>query len=347
MITLRHMHRYRLALRTPIRTPGGVMSHREGVILGAEDDAQNRFVGEAAPLDGFTIETVDDVERFFSRLLNQPLPFMEDALSFTEEQRRSDWPVTVSCALETILVASLSARASLPSPPRGSRVRAYALAPTTEIAAELVERGFRSLKIKVSGQSRDEILSIISKFRAAVDDSVCFRIDANQSWSHSVASDVVTALADYGVALVEEPLSEPTPETLRAIRECSSVPVFADESVRDLADLDRWADAIDGVVIKPMFSGGPLRALDLCRNATRRGLRCFVTTALDAAVGRRMAAWTAQMMPTSDVYAHGLVTGDLLTEDVGPPLKFNGEWLGHADNSGLRTFSEEVWHRCF
>jgi L-alanine-DL-glutamate epimerase-like enolase superfamily enzyme len=343
MMRIRHIMRYAL----PFREPVGGLEVREGVVVGAEDDSGNRYVGEAAPLPPFTSETVEDVEASLSELKGERLSWLGDPVGFVEEQKRTSWMSSVSAALETLHLSALLLRSSARLTRHERDVRVYGLATSPEHAGELAKRGFRSLKVKLPASIAEGIIASLESYRDAVPDHVDFRVDANQSWSFATAKRVIVAAKELGVVAIEEPLAQPTSDRLKALGGLADVPIFADESVRSASDLEQWSSSFDGVVLKPMFIGGPLATLDLCRRADRAGMLTYVTTALDAAVGRRMAGWTAQMLPARSELPHGLLTGGLLAEDIGPDVEFTDDRIPAGTLSDWRGFAEEVWRQCF
>jgi O-succinylbenzoate synthase len=62
MITFK---KYSIPFKSPLRTAIGTFSHREGIIVTFEY-RNKAFVGEAAPLPGFSSETIEDVEKWIS-----------------------------------------------------------------------------------------------------------------------------------------------------------------------------------------------------------------------------------------------------------------------------------------
>ena len=104
---------------------------------------------------------------------------------------------------------------------------------------------------------------------------------------------------------------------LRALR-ALGVPLLADESARDEDDVARLidAEAVDGLVLKPMVIGGLQRSLTLAERAAAPGLSVVVTTALDAAIGRAGALHVAAACPQAAVWPCGLDTGGLLERDL-------------------------------
>ncbi|MDZ7680582.1 MAG: hypothetical protein U5J63_02445 [Fodinibius sp.] len=53
-------HHYQLLFNKPLNTSKGSFEHREGLILAFQGHGQS-FYGDAAPLPGFSDETLDDV----------------------------------------------------------------------------------------------------------------------------------------------------------------------------------------------------------------------------------------------------------------------------------------------
>ena len=76
------------------------------------------------------------------------------------------------------------------------------------------------------------------------------------------------------------------------------------------------AEAVDGLVLKPMFIGGLQRSLTLAERAAAAGLSVVVTTALDAAIGRAGALHVAAACPQGALWPCGLDTGGLLERDL-------------------------------
>ena len=71
------------------------------------------------------------------------------------------------------------------------------------------------------------------------------------------------------------------------------MPLFADEAVLDLDDLDAVAELYDGVVVKLAKAGGIAAAFALISACTERGLRvllgCMVESSLGIAAGLQLA----------------------------------------------------------
>ncbi|HIE03239.1 MAG TPA: hypothetical protein EYP61_00615, partial [Candidatus Latescibacteria bacterium] len=82
---------------------------------------------------------------------------------------------------------------------------------------------FRVLKVKVGAGGEEEVLSAV---REVWDGPV--RVDANGAWSPEEAISKIKTLEKFDIELVEQPVPPGDPDTLAAVRDHASVPVFAD-----------------------------------------------------------------------------------------------------------------------
>ncbi|MET0606777.1 MAG: N-acetyl-D-Glu racemase DgcA [Beijerinckiaceae bacterium] len=116
-------------------------------------------------------------------------------------------------------------------------------------------------------------------------------VDANEGWSPETLEQNLSACAEEGVALVEQPLPAADDGALHDVRR--PVPVCADESVHGLDTLDRLVGLYDAINIKLDKTGGLTEALKLADAAQSRGLAlmvgCMVGTSLGMAPAMLLA----------------------------------------------------------
>src|SRR5205807_766264 len=91
---------------------------------------------------------------------------------------------------------------------------------------------------------------------------------ANEGWGERHLTEVMPALAELGVELIEQPLPADRDEALARVPHL--IPVCADESCHTRADLDRLAGKYDAINIKLDKAGGLTEALELAAMATAR-----------------------------------------------------------------------------
>ena len=145
--------------------------------------------------------------------------------------------------------------------------------------AQAARQAARSLlKIKLGGAGDPERIRAI---RQAVPD-VELIVDANEGWSRQNLAENLTACADAGVAMVEQPL--PAADDAALAEVLHPIPVCADESVHDRATLSRLKGKYEAVNIKLDKAGGLTEALALADEASRLGFTimvgCMVSTSL-------------------------------------------------------------------
>jgi L-alanine-DL-glutamate epimerase-like enolase superfamily enzyme len=136
------------------------------------------------------------------------------------------------------------------------------------------------LKVKLGGADDDDIARIAAVRRAAPDAELI--VDANEGWSEHDLERNLTACAQAGVTLVEQPLPEGRDRVLGQIKR--PIPICADESIHDRASLDALSGKYDAINVKLDKAGGLTEALALVSEAERRGFSimvgCMVATSL-------------------------------------------------------------------
>lgn len=155
--------------------------------------------------------------------------------------------------------------------------------------------GFERLKLKV-GAGAEVDLAVVREVRAR--DPRELQLDANGAWSFAEAVRVLPALAELGVALVEQPVTHGDPEAWARLREALAgrpcPPLVADESIVEPADLERLAPHLDGVNLKLTKHGGLAPTLALMRRARALGkqvlLGCYVESSLAIAAAAQLSA---------------------------------------------------------
>jgi L-Ala-D/L-Glu epimerase / N-acetyl-D-glutamate racemase len=144
------------------------------------------------------------------------------------------------------------------------------------------------LKLKLGGDDLD-----LSRVQAVRETAPAARllIDANESWSPSHYCEIVPALKESRVELIEQPLPAHADEVLETLDH--PIPVCADESCHTTADLPRLTNRYDAINVKLDKTGGLTEALRLCERARESGFKlligCMVCTSLGIAPARLLA----------------------------------------------------------
>jgi L-alanine-DL-glutamate epimerase-like enolase superfamily enzyme len=147
-------------------------------------------------------------------------------------------------------------------------------------------------KVKVG---RADDIDILRALRAHT--SVPFRIDANEGWTFDEAKMLLPELQKLNVTMVEQPLPREQYEEMKALKQLSVLPLFADESCRTEDEVKKCADGFDGINIKLTKCGGITPALRMIKEARALGLKVMMGSMNESTVG---AAAIAHMLPLLD-----------------------------------------------
>lgn len=323
------VYRYSLPLADS-STAGDSGATREGALLELRDEAGNTGWGEAAPLPGFSRESLDDAARQLAGLVSPGVPPEEPypPVRFALEQAR--------LSLKAIQSGETLAQL-LSSEPRETVELNALISSAPGVAAiearRLREAGYRAVKLKVGRLPVQEDAELVRLVADGLGD-VTLRLDANRAWSFEEALEFARGVDGVEVEYVEEPLAAPA--LLRRFAEESSMPVALDES---LVGMSAAALADHGyaaaVVLKPTLLGGLSRSLALAARADDLGIKAVVSSAFESGVGMLGLVALAAALPGGG-YPAGLDTYRRLGADVlRPPLELGPE-LGVAEISGVR-----------
>jgi L-alanine-DL-glutamate epimerase-like enolase superfamily enzyme len=137
-----------------------------------------------------------------------------------------------------------------------------------EIARRLVPLAdARAIKLKLTGEleADAERVRTVRRLRP----SVWLGVDANQGYGPDTLDALIGVLVDEQVSLLEQPIRRGEEAHLEGLK--SPIPVAADESILDLAELRARHSAFDVINIKLDKCGGLTEALDMAREARLLG----------------------------------------------------------------------------
>ncbi len=315
------LHSYELPFVRPLATSKGTFHQRTGMVVRVVHDGVEG-VGEAAPLPGFSEETLDEAHDALREWSPRCPQEAGDA-----EGLACDGPPSARHGAEQALLGWLAAQrgttvAKLLGARDGARVRVNALVADADQAEAAVQAGFDTVKVKVGRASVDDDVRRVRAIRRAVGPEVALRLDANRGWQLEEAEVALRRLGDVGIELIEEPTR--SLEGLASLRGLARI--GADESVRTEADLEHVLEreAADVVVVKPMLVGSLLASVRMLRRLAATGRDSIVTTSLEGGYGRCGAWAVAAAGPAS--LACGLDTGSWLQSDVHPGPAIDHGW---------------------
>ncbi len=283
-------------------------SSRRALVVELDDGEGCRGQGEAAPLEGYSPDSFEEVETVLRRLLGSELAAVPEeglppSARFALETAWLDLAARRSgCSLPELLGVPSSLRVSI-----CASVEPGALERQVASVAEAWKRGFRCFKVKIgaAGEWRRE-LELISELRRGFGGELRLRADANGAFDAASLPAVLDALEPLGVELLEEPV---TGAAWAGVKE-SRLTLGADESLQRLSPevLEAFDRGVLRVaVLKPTTLGGPSRCLALADRLSRAGAGYVVGHAFEGPLG--LAACAAVALALAARRAPALAAG--------------------------------------
>ncbi|MCA1298870.1 N-acetyl-D-Glu racemase DgcA [Stappia indica] len=204
-------------------------------------------------------------------------------------------------------------------PALGPVVTAYTISLGTpeKMAADTAKAAERPLlKIKLGGAGDAERIAAV---RTAAPKARLI-VDANEGWSLADFDAHMSACAEAGVELIEQPL--PAAEDAALAGLARKVPVCADESLHTSADIPRLAPLYDAVNIKLDKTGGLTEALALFEAARAQKLAIMTGCMVGTSLAMAPAMILAQRADFVDLDAPLLLATDRV-----PGLRFEGSTM--------------------
>jgi o-succinylbenzoate synthase len=310
-------------LPTVVSNSGASWSARHGLLfeLVSEDGRTGR--GEASPLPGYSVETIEDCAAALIALTSAAFDRLELESSAAPEVRRwlgaHSMPPAARFAVETALfnlIAACTGRSFaelLGSAVTPHTVPLSALLSSEDLlreAAAARARGLETLKVKIgTGRAFADELAALRALRREVGPEIRLRLDANGAFPLAEAARRLEALSDLHAEFIEEPV--PLGQLAGfAEQRAPAVPLAADESLRIEAlrpDLLRafGQGRLAVAVLKPTVLGGALACLDLASELLPLGAKLTVTHAFEGPVALAAATALASVLP-GPVLAAGL-----------------------------------------
>jgi L-alanine-DL-glutamate epimerase-like enolase superfamily enzyme len=197
-------------------------------------------------------------------------------------------------------------------------LRILAIKTPGEMAAQaqrLVDAGYCYLKIKLHGDVNEDVARVRA-IRSQVGDGVHLTIDANQSYSVKDAIAALSAMAEFGIELAEQPVAAGDLAGLKLVTDSVSVAVEADESAASLSDVMQLVSnrIVDAVSLKIPKLGGMRNTLAAARICEAGHVRYRMGAAVGSRLLAAQAMHLAAALPRMD-YACELGEFDRLLDD--------------------------------
>ena len=223
----------------PISTPLLTITNRQGLIFQSEAG-----YGEAAPLPGWSKESVDDLIASIHNRASYP-----------------SFDFGLRCA-------------ELPFPSSFPRIPLCALVTSLSEAETALNSGFKTLKIKIKNHSVREALDFIAHVQLPC---IRLRIDVNRRWSFEKAQLFFNQLNPTGIDYIEEPTHD-----LHKLHKLSNLPLALDETLREPESNWIHLPNLHALVLKPTLLGHRLDYL--IQLGQKQGKKLIFSSSFESAI---------------------------------------------------------------
>jgi muconate cycloisomerase len=186
---------------------------------------------------------------------------------------------------------------------------------TIEQARRFGKLGIQYVKIKVGKRGDRERITAV---RDIMGPSVSIRLDANGAFSVEEAVRFIDSVKAFDIDCLVQPVKRGDPKELAAVRQASTIPIMADESIVTREDARELLEhnACDYFNLRVAKCGGLYYTLAIAEMAGAQGVKtqigCMVgETAILSAAGRHAAAYLPGIR-----FVEGSFGAELLVEDI-------------------------------
>ena len=191
--------------------------------------------------------------------------------------------------------------------------------------------GFRCIKLKIGAINFEEELALLRFIRSHFSaKEVELRVDANGAFAPADAMEKLKRLAELDLHSIEQPIRAGQWEDMARLTAEAPLPIALDEELIGINIPERKQCLLDSVhpqyiILKPSLHGGMAGGNEWIREAEKRNIGWWITSALESNIGlNAIAHWCATF---NNPLPQGLGTGALFTNNVDMPLEVRKDSL--------------------
>ena len=167
-------------------------------------------------------------------------------------------------------------------------------------------KDFLRFKLKLGGNQDREMIRAIRKISQL---PIC--VDVNQGWSNlDQAQTELEWLATQNVILAEQPFPKEWLEESSKLKSISPIPIFGDESVQRLSDLEFAANAFHGINVKLMKATGILEAKLMIELAKSLNLKVLLGSMTESSLATQAANCLSPLVDFVDLDGPWLINNN-------------------------------------
>jgi len=197
-------------------------------------------------------------------------------------------------------------------------------------------KDFSILKIKAGTKDDKALISSVRKFTQKP-----LYMDVNQGWKNEMeAIHMLDWLQNKNVILVEQPLPKDKHKEMIWLSQRSPLPLFADESVKRFADLEKMENAFHGINIKLMKCTGIREALKMISYCKQNKIKVMLGCMAETSCGTAAMAHLTSLADYVDLDAPLLYSNDPFE---GPAYKEGKIFIQKKQGLGVRLKADGMF----
>tara|TARA_B100000959_G_scaffold277918_1_gene335305 strand:- start:213 stop:1235 length:1023 start_codon:yes stop_codon:yes gene_type:complete len=243
--------------------------------------------GEAAPLPFFSNENLKEVEWAFEELkasLSNELKYDKDELLNLFELFTSKTP-SLNFALDIALYDILSQIKNISLSKYLDNNSKEALK-FSDLYFKGIDQINNVIKIKLTKGNFLEDLKFFKEASSKLNPGTIFRIDCNRSYNLESAVALCSELAKYNIEYIEEPLQDPSLNSIKQFKKEVQIPLAIDESIIDGSYKQIVNEGlIDFAILKPSLYGSIKKINEFKFFLDIRNIKLIFSSALETEIG--------------------------------------------------------------
>lgn len=293
-----NIYTYEVPFKKPFFVKDLELTKRKGIILHLQIDKYEGF-GEIAPLENFSTESFEEaLEQTIAlktHILNDEIPKHVEKL----DGRLNKWlekyklMPSVQFGIETAILNLITSTRNIPlykliteSFEEEIFISGLLQGSKEEIlkqASEMINQGFKSLKLKVSN-SIEEDIEKVNSLHDIITGKALLHIDANQKWEIDQAMIFGNHVNFTDIDYIEEPFSKI--EDISNFYNKTLIPVALDETLQKKSFNDiKSIDGVDVVILKPTMIGGIDKTWEIIKEGKRLAIRAIISSSFETSIG--------------------------------------------------------------
>ncbi len=326
-----NLKKFEINLKKPLWIKQRVISSRQGVLVAIKNNEGLTGYGEIAPLPGFHLENFKDAAVQIKKASNNLIgaEVNEDlALSINGQNAPFEgmglFP-SVNFGLEMAVLAIFYAQKDLKFFIKNniSKILVNKLIPgdkkiSREYIKEIINSGFKSVKIKVGHNPMEDDISRVLRLRAYLPENISIMLDANASWELEEGLSFASKIGTGRIEYIEDPLKNSADYSSFYLK--TGMPVAVDEKLDGFRkDFPPGGEFIKAAILKPSMLGGFYNTARMIHWASGKNIKPVLSNAFQTGLTLSMISLFAARMDLLNGPAGmdtlGGFTEDLLNKD--------------------------------